>query len=112
MLNGKKLPNYFWVKTITTIVYQTPTTTIHGMTPKEKFISKKPNISHFRLFSCITCMHVHDEKRLKKNPKTNKCIFVEYYFKQKGYRCFNPSTQKLQVNRDVMFDEMASWYSP
>ncbi len=25
---------------------------------------------------------------------------------------FNPSTQKLKVNRNVMFDEMVSWYSP
>ncbi len=32
--------------------------------------------------------------------------------KQKGYKCFNPSTQKLQVSRDVTFDEMVSWYTP
>ncbi len=57
-------------------------------------------------------MHVPDEQRSKLDQKTEKCIFIGYSLKQKKYRCFNPSTRKLQVNKDVMFDEMVSWYSP
>jgi hypothetical protein len=52
------------------------------------------------------------KKISKLDPKAEKCIFIGYSLEQKGYRCFNPSTRKLQVNRDVMFDEMVSWYSP
>jgi hypothetical protein len=65
MLNEKNLPNYFWAKAVATAVYimnPTPTVAIHGMTPKEKFISKKPDVSHLRMFSCIAYVHVHDEK--------------------------------------------------
>jgi hypothetical protein len=51
-------------------------------------------------------------RRSKLDPKAKKCIFIGYSFKQKEYRCFNPSTQKLQVSRDVVFDEMVSWYPP
>jgi hypothetical protein len=111
MLNEKNLPNYFWAQAVATIVYimnQTPTALIHGMTPKEKFIGKKPNVSHLKVFGCITYVHVHDEKRLKLDLKADKCIFIGYSLEQKGYRCFNPSTRKLQVNRDVVFDEMVS----
>ncbi len=36
------------------------------------------------------------------------CIFIGYSLEQKGYKCFNPSTQKLQLSKDVMFDEMVS----
>jgi hypothetical protein len=115
MLNEKNLPNYFWVEVIATAVYimnRTPTAAVHGMTHEEKFTGKKPNVSHFRVFGCIAYVHVPDEKRSKLNPKAEKCIFIGYSLKQKGYRCFNPSTQKLQVNRDVVFDEMVNWYSP
>ncbi len=62
----ENLPNYFWVEVVATIVYimnQTPTPTIRGMTLEEKFTGKKPNVSHLIVFSCITYMHVLDEKR-------------------------------------------------
>ena len=109
MLNEKNLPNYFWVEAVATTVYimnRTPIATVHGMTLEEKFIGKKPNVSHLRVFGCIAYVHVPNEKRSKLNPKVEKCIFIGYSLKQKGYRCFNLSIRKLQVSRDVVFDEM------
>jgi len=85
---------------------------VHGMTFEEKFTSKKSDVSHLRVFSCIAYVHVPDEKRSKLDPKAKKCIFIGYSLEQKRYRCFNPSIRKLQVSRDVVFDEMVSWYSP
>jgi hypothetical protein len=95
-LNEKNLPNYFWGKVVTIVVYQTPTTIVHGMTPKEKYTGKKSNVSHFRVFGCIAYMIVLDKKRSKQDPKANKCIFIRCSLKQKGYRCFNPSTQSCK----------------
>jgi len=109
MLNEKNLPNYFQVEVVVTVVYimnQTPITAVHGMTPEEKFTGKKPNVSHLRMFGCITYVHVLNEKRSKLDRKAEKCIFIGYSLEQKGYRCFNPSTQELQMSRDVVFDEM------
>jgi transposase InsO family protein len=66
MLNDKKLPNYFWAEVVSTAVYimnQTPIAVVHGMTPKEKFTSKKPDVSHLKVFGCITYVHVPYEKR-------------------------------------------------
>jgi hypothetical protein len=115
MLNEKNLPNYFWAEAVANAVYimnQTPTTSIHGMTPEEKFTSKKLDVSHLVMFGCIAYVHVPNEKRSKLDPKVEKCIFIGYSLEQKGYRCFNPSTRKLQVSRNVVFDEMVSWYPP
>jgi hypothetical protein len=81
MLNEKTFPNYFWAKAVVTTNYimnQTPTVAVHGMTPKEKFIIKKPNVSHFIVFGCIAYVHVPDEKRSKLDPKVDKCIFIGY----------------------------------
>ncbi len=115
MFNEKNLPNYFWAEAVTTIVYimnRTPVAEVHGMTPEEKFTGKKLDFSHLKVFGCIAYVHVVEEKRSKLDPKVEKCIFIRYSSKQKGYKCFNPSTRKWQVSRDVMFDEMVSWYSP
>ena len=30
---------------------------------------------------------------------------------KKGYRCYNPITRELRVSKDVVFDEMSSWYN-
>jgi hypothetical protein len=115
MLNEKNLPNYFWAEVVATAVYimnRTPTIVVHAMTHEEKFTGKKLDVSHLKVFGCITYVHVPDEKRSKLYPKAEKCIFIGYSLEQKTYRCFNPSTQKLQVSRDVVFDEMVSWYPP
>jgi hypothetical protein len=115
MLNEKKLPNYFWAAVVVTIVYimnRTPIAIVHGNTPEEKFIGKKPDVSHLRVFGCILYVHVLNGKRSKLDPKVKKCILIGYSLQQKGYRCFNPSTHKLQVSKDVVFDEMVNWYSP
>ncbi len=98
MLNEFFLQNNFWAEAVATIVYimnRTPTTIVHGMTPEEKFRSKKPDVSHFKVFGCITYVHVPNEKRSKLDPKAKKCIFIRYSLKQKGYRCFNSSIRKL-----------------
>jgi hypothetical protein len=44
------------------------------------------------MFSSIAYMHVPDEKKSKLDPKVEKCIFIGYSLKLKGYKCFNPST--------------------
>jgi transposase InsO family protein len=72
MLNEKNFPNYFWAEAVATAIYimnRTPTTTLHGMTPEEKFTGKKPDVSHLRVFGCIAYVHVPDEKRSKLDLK-------------------------------------------
>jgi len=81
MLNEMNLPNYFWVEVVETVIYimnRTPTVAIHGMTSKEKFTGKKPDVSHLKVFGCIAYVHVPDQKKSKLEPKVEKCIFIGY----------------------------------
>jgi hypothetical protein len=49
---------------------------VHGMTPKEKFIGKKLDVSHLIVFGCIAYVHIPDVKRSKLDPKAKKYIFI------------------------------------
>ena len=70
----------------------------------------KADVSHFKIFGCIAYVHIPDELRTKLDPKAEKCIIVGYSLDQKGYRCYNPITREIRVSRDVVFDELSSWY--
>ena len=87
---------------------KTPTATVHDVTPKEKYMGNKPDLSHMKVFGCISYVHVPDELRTKLDPKAEKCIFIGYSLEKKGYRCYNPRTHDVRV---VVFDQLACWYS-
>ena len=57
-------------------------------------------------------VHVPTKVISKLDRKAEKCVLVGYSEEQKGYRCYNPMTKKIVVSRDVIFDELGSWYSP
>ena len=113
-MTEKNMLHFYWAEAVHTTVYimnKTPTVAVHNVTPEEKYTGTKPDLSHMKVFGCIAYVHVPDEMRTKLDPKAKKCVFIGYSLEQKGYRCYNPSTHDVRVSRDVVFDEMASWYS-
>jgi len=116
LMADKNMPHHYWAEAIATVVYimnRTPITTMHGMIPKEEYSGKKPDLSHLKVFGCIAYAYVHvlDELQTKLDPKAGKCVFIGYSHEQKRYRCYNPITRKMKVSKDVVFDEMSSWYA-
>ncbi len=113
LMVDKSMPHHYWAEAIVTAVYimnRTPTTVVHGMTLEEKYSGRKLDLSHLKVFGCIAYVHVPNELRTKLDPKAKKCVFIGYSLEQKGYRCYNPITRKMRVNKDVVFDEMSSQY--
>ena len=114
LMAKKNMPHCYWAEAVSTAIYimnRTPTVVVHDVTPEEKFSSKKPDLSHLKVFGCIAYVHVPDELQTKLNPKAEKCVFIGYSLEKKGYKCYNPVTRQVRVSRDVVFDEMASWYA-
>ena len=112
-MNEKEMPEHYWAEVVHAVVYimnRTPTIAIHCMTPEEKFTSKKPDLSHLKVFGCLAYVHIQDEMRSKLDPKVEKCVFIGYSLEQKGYCCYNPLMREIRVSRDVVFDELNSWY--
>ncbi|XP_057529974.1 uncharacterized protein LOC130808527 [Amaranthus tricolor] len=48
--------------------------------------------------------------RNKLEPKAVKCVFVGYGRHQKGYRCYDPQTQKVYTTMDCEFIEHDFYY--
>ena len=69
---------------------------------------KKPKLSHLRIFGSI--VHVKTSGALGKlEDRSKEMVFVGYERGTKGYRCFNPTTHKVHLSQDVIFDEGRKW---
>jgi hypothetical protein len=60
--------------------------------------------SQLRVFGCTAYAHVDNGKL---EPRAVKCIFLGYQSGVKGYKLWNPQTQKVVVSRNVIFNESA-----
>ena len=76
-----------------------------GITPYEQWYDRKPDVNHFRVFSCSAYSHVPDVHCQKLDKKAQKFIFVGYSTQAKGYRLFDETTSVVYIRRDVTFTE-------
>ena len=72
---------------------------------KKFFSNKKPKVRNLRIFSCPVYIHIPKEKRKKLDPSGKKGIFVGYFESLKAYRIYFPGYKKIDISRDVTFDE-------
>ena len=70
-----------------------PTISVLNMTPEEAWSGHKPDVAALRVFRCVANFHVPVEKRKKFDVKGEKCIFIGYSDRTKGYKLF----KQLQV---------------
>ncbi|RDY00668.1 hypothetical protein CR513_16121, partial [Mucuna pruriens] len=47
-----------------------------------------------RVFGCIAFVHVQNQHRNKLDPSVIMCVFLGYSTTQKGYKCYDPSSEK------------------
>ncbi|CAL2234198.1 unnamed protein product [Prunus armeniaca] len=112
MLHDKGMPYFLWAKAVHTAVYllnRCPTKALHNITPFESYSRRKPGIAHLKVFGSLCYVHVPAELRHKLDPKSTKGVFVGYATCEKGYRVFDPISNKLILSRDVTFDEEGVW---
>ena len=107
------VPKHFWADAVSTacfLINQMPSSILNWVIP---FQTLFPHKSLFpiepRVFGCTcfvqdVCSHVS-----KLDPKSLKCIFLDYSRVQKGYRCYCLSLCKYLVSSDVTFLENTSF---
>lgn len=108
MIYSKNLPLHLWAEAVNTATYilnRTPTTQTPGSSPYELWTNKQPTLQHLRIFGSEAYMHIPDQLRKKLDPKSRKMIFVGYDSDSTNYRLFNPISKKIQISRNVVFNE-------
>ncbi|CAA6660307.1 unnamed protein product [Spirodela intermedia] len=86
----------------------------HGGSNREEHAQGKgvaglPAVHHLKVFGCIAYV-LNTTPHLKKlEDRGRKMIFIGYECGSKAYRAYDPTTRRVHVTRDVVFDENAQW---
>ncbi|KAE8668800.1 TBC1 domain family member 15-like [Hibiscus syriacus] len=102
------LPKLLWAEAINTAAYlvnRGPSVPLDGGIPNEVWGEKEINLSHLRVFGCISYVHINSAERSKLDAKSNKCVFVGYGGDEFGYQFWDYENQKIIRSRDVIFNE-------
>ncbi|MCO5588630.1 hypothetical protein L7F22_042587 [Adiantum nelumboides] len=108
MLKAKSLPHKLWMEAVACaahVLNRCPTRALKTITPYESWYDKKPSVNYLRVFGCLAYAHIPQQLRGKLDDKAVKCIFVGYSSGSKGYRLYNPATNKIFESHDVIFAE-------
>ena len=100
MLHDQGLLMHLWVEACNTTVYvqnYCPHRVLGMSTPEEDFTSKKPDISHLKIFGSSVYIHVTKDAKKKLEPTTEVGIFVEYTQTPHNYRVYFPNSRMTVV---------------
>ena len=111
LLFTSHMPSQFWggsILTTTYLINRMPSRVLSFVTPFQKFQEFFPHSrigAHLPLcvFRSTVFVHTHGPKQNKLDPRALKCVFLGYSSTQKGYKCYDPISQKLYISLDVTF---------
>ena len=112
MLHDQDIPMHLWAEATRTAVYvqnNTSQRALENKTLEEAFSGEKLEVSHLRIFGCPMYIHIPKEKRKKLDPLGKKGIFVGYSDTSKAYRIYFPGFKKINISRDVTFNEHSAY---
>ncbi|RDY04656.1 hypothetical protein CR513_11603, partial [Mucuna pruriens] len=112
MLSRKKILKKLWPEAINWTIHvlnRSPTLAIKNKCPKEAWSGFKPLVAYFKVFGCVTHVHILDCKMSKLDDKSSKCVFLGVSEESKAHRLYDLFSQKIIVSRDVVFEENKSW---
>lgn len=109
MMFEANLSKAYWQYAIDVAVYlknRSPTRSVFGATPFEKWTGSKIDLSHLRVFGCMAQILMPSERRDKLDPKTQTVVFVGYCPTSKNYKFVELSCpRRIIVSTSVSFFE-------
>ena len=102
------LPKQFWGECVLTAAYlinRMPLQSLGLISPQEKLLQTKPNLSHLRSFGCLCFISTKKMHITKFDARAHPCVFIGYPNLQKAYKVYDLVTKKVLISRDVIFFE-------
>lgn len=113
ILKHMSVPNYLWgevARHSTYLINRISTRSLVSQTPYEAFKGKKPNVDHLRVFGCLGFAKPAKQKHLRKlDDRSRVLVNLGTEPGSKAYRLMDPTSRKVVVSRDVVFDESRGW---
>ena len=91
------LPISFWDYALETVAFtlnRAPSKSVE-MTPYELWFGKKPKLSFVKVWGCDAYVKKFQPDKLE--PKSEKCVFIEYPKKTIGYTFYHRSESKIFI---------------
>uniref|UniRef100_A0A2N9J0X6 Integrase catalytic domain-containing protein n=1 Tax=Fagus sylvatica TaxID=28930 RepID=A0A2N9J0X6_FAGSY len=101
-------PECFWGEAALTAVYtinRLPSSALQNVTPFECLYGTPASYSSLRVFGCACFVLLQPHEHSKLEPRSRLCCFLGYGIEHKGYRCWDPISQRLRISRHVVFWE-------
>jgi hypothetical protein len=76
-----------------------------GITPLERIIGDKPDLTHLKVFGCPVSIAVPKEKWKKWDDHSRMGYMVGYEPYPSGYLIWYPGSKRVEKARDVFFHE-------
>jgi hypothetical protein len=114
LLAKASMPLKFWDEeylTATFLINHTPSRVISYQTPMERLLDQKTDYNFLRTFGCACWPNLRPYNTHKLSFRSKCCVFIGYSNQHKGYKCLEPSTGRVYISRDVIFDEMVFWFA-
>jgi hypothetical protein len=81
---------------------------LDGKMPYEAWHGHKLEVNYLRVFGCLAFVKELNHVG-KLDDHSSSGVFIDYAEGAKAYRMLDPTTQRVRVARDVMFDEGRGW---
>jgi hypothetical protein len=108
LLANASMPLKYWDQaflTATHLINRLPSKRIAYDTPLHRLLGTTPDYSTLRVFGCACWSNLRPYNSHKLQFWSVRCAFLGYSNLHKGYKCFDISTGRVYISRDVVFDE-------
>lgn len=106
LLTVSKVPHGYWDHAFSTAVFlinRLPTAS--QLSSWERLFHRSLTYGTLKVFGCSCFPWLQSYSSSKLDPKSKHCVFLGYSLNHKGYKCLDPTTNKIYISRNIIFDE-------